>query len=204
MIFAVLPACGHSVRMGQPKLSLQLGNRTVIERVVLALRSGGADHIVVVVGPHVPELVPLASSAGGEVLVLPAPTQDMRETVVAGLAHLEERFHPLPTDWWLLTPADHATLSPAVIHKLRAAADMHTHCIIIPTHHGQRGHPTLLSWQYATAIRAQLPGRGINALIREYHRETLELDVSDPEVLSDLDTPQDYLRLDNMIRLGNP
>ena len=37
MRFAVVPACGHSTRMGRPKLALPLGDRTVIERVVAAL-----------------------------------------------------------------------------------------------------------------------------------------------------------------------
>ncbi len=200
MIFAVLPACGHSTRMGRPKLSLPLGDRTVIEHVVLALRAGGIERTVVVIGPHVPELAPLAVTAGADVLVLPAPTPDMRATVEAGLAYLEERYRPLPTDWWLLTPADHPILSPTVIHQLRAAALSRTHSIIIPTHQGQRGHPTLIAWRHAAAVRALPPGRGINALLREHEGETLELDVTEPGILADLDTPEDYLRLVQMRR----
>jgi molybdenum cofactor cytidylyltransferase len=195
MIFAVLPACGRSTRMGRPKLSLPLGDRTVIEQVVLALRTGGVEHILVVVGPHVPELAPLATAAGADVLALPVPTPDMRATVAAGLLYLEERHRPLPTDWWLLAPADHASLSPTVIRQLRAAADLRTHPIIIPRYQGKRGHPTLIGWQYAAAVWAHLPGLGINSMLREHGFETLELDVSDPGILADLDTPDDYALL---------
>jgi molybdenum cofactor cytidylyltransferase len=184
--------------MGRPKLALPLGDRTVIEHVVLALRTGGIERTVVVIGPHVPELAPLAVTAGADVLVLPAPTPDMRATVEAGLAYLEQRYQPLPTDWWLLAPADHPFLSPTVIHQLRAAANSRTHSIIIPTHQGKRGHPTLIGWQHTAAVRALLPGRGINAFLREHERETLELDVTEPGILSDLDTPEDYLRLVQM------
>jgi len=167
----------------------------VIEQVVLALRAGGVERILVVVGPHVPELAQLATSAGAEVLALPVPTSDMRATVAAGLIHLEERHRPLPTDWWLLAPADHASLSPTVIRQLRAAADLRTHSIIIPKHQGQRGHPTLIGWQYAASVWDHSPGIGINSILREHDSETLELDVSDPRILADLDTPDDYAML---------
>lgn len=203
MIYAVLPACGRSTRMGRPKLSLPLGDRTVIEQVVLALRAGGVEHILVVVGPHVPELAPLATAAGADVLALPVPSPDMRATVAAGLIYLEERHRPLPTDWWLLAPADHASLSPTVIRQLIAAADLRTHSIIIPRHQGQRGHPTLIGWEYAAAVWAHLPGSGINSMLREHDFETLELDVSDPGILADLDTPDDYtLLVDNVWNRG--
>jgi molybdenum cofactor cytidylyltransferase len=181
--------------MGRPKLSLPLGNRTVIEHVVLALRAGGIENTLVVVGPHVPELVPLATAAGADVLALPTPTIDMGATVAAGLAHLEERYRPLPADWWLLAPADHVSLSPRVIQQLRAAADLRTHSIIIPKHQGKRGHPTLIAWRYARSIQALSPGQGINSFLRQYGLETLELDVPDPGILSDLDTPDEYDRL---------
>lgn len=199
MILAVLPACGHSTRMGRPKLSLPLSNRTAIEHIVLALRAGGVDRVIVVVGPHVPELVPLATDAGAEVLVLPTTTPDMRATVAAGLAYVQNRYQPLPTHWWLLAPADHAMLSPTVIHQLRTAANERTHSIIIPTHQGQRGHPTLIGWQHAGAIMTLEPGKGINSFLREHERETLELEVLDSEILSDLDTPEDYARLVQLI-----
>ena len=67
-VFALVPAAGFSRRMGRPKLGLPLGERTVLEHVVAALRQGGAEHVLVVVGPHVPELAPLAAAAVAEVL----------------------------------------------------------------------------------------------------------------------------------------
>src|SRR5438270_11455328 len=107
MTFAVVPAAGRSTRMGRPKLSLPLAGSTVIQMVVAALRSGGADPVLVVVAPHTPELAELAEAAGAVVCRLPEATADMRATVMHGLDWLEERFHPRPDDDWLLAPADH-------------------------------------------------------------------------------------------------
>jgi len=195
MAFAVVPACGHSTRMGRPKLALPLGGRTVIEHVVAALRGGGVGTVLVVVGPHVPELVPLARSAGAEVLALPEPTADMRSTVEHGLRWVEDRFAPRPDDAWLLAPADHPVLSPAVVRQLLGAAGSSACSIAVPVCDGRRGHPTLIRWRHVAGIRGLPAEAGINVYLRERRAETLEVPVSDPGILADLDTPEDYDRL---------
>jgi molybdenum cofactor cytidylyltransferase len=196
VIVAVVPAAGHSTRMGRPKLSLPLGDRTVLEHVVSALRTGGADRVLVVIGPHVPELLPLAANAGADVCTLPEPTPDMRATVEHGLSWLEEQFaRPLP-DAFLLSPADHPSLDPAVVRELLATfAPNPEPSILIPTHAGRHGHPALVAWRHVPGIRALPPDRGINAYFREHAGDVREVPLSNPGVLCDLDTPEDYERL---------
>lgn len=191
MIAALIPAAGHSTRMGRPKLSLPLGDRTILEHVVAALRAGGADRVLVVVGPHVPDLIPLARQAGADVCRLDAPTPDMRATVEHGLRWLEAHH---PPDAFLLSPADHPSLDPAMVREICAAftADR-TKSILIPVCEGRRGHPALVAWRHVVGIRALPPDRGINAYFRE--QDVTEVTVSNPGVLCDLDTPEDYERL---------
>jgi molybdenum cofactor cytidylyltransferase len=193
-VIAVVPAAGLSTRMGRPKLSLPLGERSVLEHVVRALRTGGADQVVVVIGPHVPELVPLAEAARANVCRLAEPTPDMRATVERGLAWVEEHL-PRP-DAWLLSPADHPTLDPTVVYELIAAfASDAGRSIFIPTHSGRRGHPALIAWKHVEGIRAVPHDRGINAYFRERAPDVREVAVSSAGVLCDLDTPEDYERL---------
>src|SRR5205807_132449 len=45
--FAVIPAAGQSTRMGRPKLALPLGGRSVLERVLAAVRQGRLDAALV-------------------------------------------------------------------------------------------------------------------------------------------------------------
>jgi molybdenum cofactor cytidylyltransferase len=192
--FAVIPAAGHSTRMGRPKLSLPVGGRTVIESTVAALRAGGVGHVLVVVGPHVLELVPLAAAAGADVWVLPQPTPDMRSTVEYGLRWIEQMYRPRPDDWWVLAPGDHPVLDPAVIRQLIDAA-CPPHSIAVPVHSGRRGHPTAIAWRHVGGIRALAAGEGINAYLRAHGVETLEVAVDSNGILADLDTPDDYARL---------
>src|SRR5262249_7867896 len=158
-----IPAGGTSSRMGRPKLALPVAGRTVLEVVIDALRNGGVEHTLVVAGPHVPELIPLATAAGAEVHLLAQPTNDMRATVGEGLRLLEERFHPGATDCWLLAPGDHPTLDAEVVRQLLRAGQVRlNHSLFVPTYHGRRGHPALIRWSHVTGIRALPPGEGWN------------------------------------------
>jgi molybdenum cofactor cytidylyltransferase len=196
MIYALIPAAGKSVRMGQPKLALRLGGQTVLEHVIDALRQGGVDHVLVVVGPHVSELAPVAEKAGAEVLLMPQETHDMRATVERGLCRLEERYHPNSLDYWLLIPGDHPTLDPAVVRRLIQEQEKNPrYSIFIPTYRGRRGHPALIGWKHIAAIRQISAGQGLNVYLRQQDRETLEVPVGTAEALFDLDTPEDYKRL---------
>src|SRR5205807_1937561 len=117
MIFALIPAAGKSTRMGRPKLSLPLGERTVLEHVIDTLHQGGIRKVVVVVGPHVPELVPLAKQANAVVCHLAEQTPDMRATVEAGLHCIEHVADMRDKDSWLLCPADHPCLDATVVEE---------------------------------------------------------------------------------------
>jgi molybdenum cofactor cytidylyltransferase len=201
MIFALLPAAGKSTRMGRPKLLLPLGGRTVLDCVIAALRQGGVGQVLVVVGPHVPGLAAVAAKAGAHVCPLAEETPDMRATVEWGLRWLEQRFQPRPEDAWLLCPADHPTLDPLVVRQLiEAQAGQPESTIFIPSFGGRRGHPALIGWQHVKAMRQLPAGVGFNVYLRQQTSVMREVAVSCPNVLWDLDTPEDYDRLQGQLR----
>lgn len=194
--YALIPAAGHSQRMGRPKLALPVGSRTVLEAVIEVLRTGGAEKVLVVLAPHVAFLEAPARTAGAEVLLLPAATPDMRTTVQRGLDWIEAHWQPAPTDRWLLTPADHPVLEVAVVRALSAALDERPDAsIAIPTHQGKRGHPALISWKHVARLRAFPSNEGLNRFLRQMTAETVEVAWPDDSVTRDLDTPEDYERM---------
>jgi molybdenum cofactor cytidylyltransferase len=194
--YGLIPAAGKSRRMGRPKLLLPLGETTVLEHALSAVRSAGVAKVLVVVAPHATELAHLAESAGAHVLRLKEETPDMRATCAHGLAWIEEHFQPGPEDGWLLLPADHPTVRAEVVRSLLTAAQENADkAIAVPTFQGRRGHPTWLRWTHVAAIRSLSPEQGLNAFIRARAVETLELAWPSDEILRDLDTPEDYARL---------
>lgn len=192
--FAVVPAAGQSRRMGQPKLLLPLGGRTVIEAAVAALQAAGVADVVVVTPPGADRLAELAQAGGAHVVKLEMNTEHMRETVEHGLAWLERHRQPTAADGWLLMPADHPTVNAEPIRAVLAARSLGK-SIIVPTHAGARGHPVWLSWSHVAALRGYPPDKGINSYMRTKAEVTLELPVNTAAVTWDLDTPEDYRRL---------
>ena len=194
--FGLIPAAGKSRRMGRAKLTLPLGDKTVLEHVLSAVRSAGALDVLVVVAPDARELAELATTGGAHVLQLDADTPDMRTTAMRGLDWIEAHWQPRDEDGWLLLPADHPTVRAEVVRALLDAAHTnHEKTIVVPVHAGRRGHPTWLRWAHAAAIRTQPPDIGLNVYIRAHAAETLELTWPSDEILRDLDTPEDYARL---------
>lgn len=196
MTFAVVPAAGKGTRMGREKLTLPLGGRTILERVVGALREGGVEHVLVVLGPHVGNLVPLAEHAGAEAIVATEETSHMRTTIETGLEHLRQRFNPADKDLWMLAPADHPMLNSTVTAALiETAIRQPAHSIYIPTYCSRRGHPVLFRWKHSAAIRTFAADKGINEFVRSQSAEVRELRVMTHDILFDMDTMEDYERL---------
>jgi molybdenum cofactor cytidylyltransferase len=186
--------------MGQPKLNLPLGNRTVIEHVITTIREAGIERIVVVVGPGMVELAAIASSAGAHVLELDHATPDMRSTIERGLDWIEACWQPVPLDDLLLIPADLPAMDRDVIRELLKAAAAQ---IRIPVVNGKRGHPALLGWQHVPGIRAMPPGHGLNAYLRQHADSVAEVPVISETALLDLDTPEDYERMKRLFEVNS-
>jgi molybdenum cofactor cytidylyltransferase len=197
-VYGLVPAAGKSERMGRPKLTLGLGDASVIQRVVRALEGGGADHVFVV-APPVPEAgsVVLANHArveGAWVVHCPQPTPDMRATVEVGLDELSHGLVP-PPDGLLLCPGDSPRISAGLVKQVLARFRLDPTRVVVPVHAGKKGHPVALPWALARAIPGLPAGVGINALVESEGDRVVRLEVDDPGAVIDLDTPEDYRRL---------
>jgi molybdenum cofactor cytidylyltransferase len=195
MIAAVIPAAGLSARMGRPKLLLKLGPDTVIGHLIIALRQGGVNRVVVTAPPadaaEGPAVAAEARRAGAEVVVPQTRPIEMRDSVELALETLARGAVP---DRVLLTPGDSPGIrSELVVELLELAARWSEH-IIIPCFEGRRGHPIVLPWVVATEVRSLPAGIGVNELIVRHQEDVMELPVSEPEVVADLDTPDDLRR----------
>jgi molybdenum cofactor cytidylyltransferase len=194
MIAAIIPAAGRSLRMGQPKLLLKLGGQTILYSVVTSLRQGGAERVIVVVPPvgepEGPALASEASRAGGEVLAPATRPAEMRASVELAIQVLALA----PPDMVLLAPGDSPGITADLVARLVDHAARSPGRIIIPVHQGRRGHPVVLPWDLASQVPGLPALLGINALVARHQDRTVEVAVDNPEVVADLDTPDDLKR----------
>jgi molybdenum cofactor cytidylyltransferase len=198
-LFAVVPAAGRSRRMGRPKLLLPLGGKTVVARLLAALDHPAVAGRFVVVRADDAELRAAVEAAGGAPVVPTDDPLDMRASVEHALAAIAARCRPEEFDGWLLVPADHPVLEPeavaAVIAAWRAATAAGARDVIVPTHGNRRGHPTAFPWPLAERVAGMPADQGLNWLLRHGGVSVRELPVDTPAILTDLDTPTDYARL---------
>ncbi len=181
--------------MGRPKLLLPLGDSTVIARLVQALVSAGVDAVIVVVRPGDDSLRQAAEQAGAEVILPAADPADMRQSVQFALDHLAQRYQPHDDDSWMLVPADHPLLDTDVVRELMREWNTCAEQVLIPTFEGKRGHPTFFRWPLARLVPELPPAQGLNELVRRHNSELRELAVDSDCILLDLDTLEDYERL---------
>jgi molybdenum cofactor cytidylyltransferase len=191
-LFAVIPAAGLSRRMGQPKLLLPLGNKTVIARLLETLDRPLIRCRAVVIRPNDQALADEVETAGGWAILPDSDPPEMRESVQFALSAIAERYSPQATDGWLLVPADHPVLSLAVIDALVEKWQTTDAEILVPCCQNRRGHPTIFSWRLAEQVPFIPADRGLNWLVRSSGAIVEEVSVDDPAIFTDLDTPADY------------
>lgn len=195
--FAVIPAAGRSRRMGEPKLTLPLGDRSVIRHLLDALDRPGIAARVVVMRRDDDALKGEVAKTQAVIVQPDVDPPDMRASVQHALDHIAANFEPADNDAWLLVPADHPAIESQIIDWLLARWAETTADILIPTANGRRGHPTLFRWSLAEAVREIPADQGLNALVARFADTIEEFPVDGSGILTDIDTPEDYTRLRN-------
>ena len=192
-VAAILLAAGKSRRMGSCKQLLPLGASTVIARCLDALVSGGAAEIVVVVAEEGSDVTAAVRDYPVRIAVNQECEGDMASSVRAGRDALTTDASGV-----IVTLCDYPLVSAGTISSLVAEHGESADSIIIPCHQERRGHPLL----FPRAVLDELAGDMIlRDLVRREPDRICCLDVNDPGVLLDMDTPEDYRRILSMMQL---
>jgi molybdenum cofactor cytidylyltransferase len=189
---AVLPGAGASRRMGRPKLLLPYRGGTLVGAVVEALRGGGVSTIVLVTSPEDEDLRAWAREAGVMTAVNPDPQRGMLSSIREGIAALGRTGEIL-----LVSPADLPALrSETVAALVQQMKDTGTP-LAVPVYQGKRGHPLAIAPALIPEIDTLDPDVGLKQLRDRHEALLLEMEVEDPGVVQDVDTPEEYESLSN-------
>lgn len=183
---AVILAAGESRRMGSPKPLLRLADRAFIEHVTQGIQFASPDEIVVVTSAALREQIRQLELGGVKIVVNQHVERGMAESLRCGLRALRG------ADAVLIALADHPRVRWESVARLGEAARENPDRIVIPVHRGESGHPVIIPRSLFDEIFALPDDQGLNAVIERHQELILKVDVDDPGVLMDIDTPDEY------------
>jgi len=191
MIPAVVLAAGASRRMGRPKALLQLGGGTFVLAVVDALTRAGIADIFVIVRDDTHDAIAAAlpDTPAVRVVVNTRAEEGQLSSLITGLDTADAP----GVSGVLVTLVDVPLVTPATVRTLIARAGSSASPILRAVHGGRHGHPVIFKREVFAALRGADPALGAKAVMREIGVE--DIDVDDPGILQDFDTPDDYRRL---------
>ena len=189
-ICAIILAAGESGRMQTNKLLLPYHGKTLIETVIDHVRQSDIDKILVVSGAFSDELLPVIS-------LLPVKHCHNKDYKKGMLSSVQCGFRNLPAavNAVMIFLGDQPAIPGEVANLLIREYRKSEKGIVIPVHKGRRGHPLLIDGKYRHIIGKLDHAVGLRDLLYKYPEDVLEVNVELPEILKDIDTPQDYLAL---------
>ena len=190
MVTAIVLAAGESRRMGALKPLLPYGPGSVIQAVVRSLKASPVDRVLVILGHRSGEIAANLAGTGAETLFNPRYPEGMLTSVQAGVAAASPE-----AEWLLIALGDQPTLRPETVHALLQEGRNGPRGLVVPSYGNRRGHPLLIHARYRDEIMALEGEGGLRQLFQRHPEEVAYVVVPDPDVLADMDTPEDYRRL---------
>lgn len=184
-VVGILLAAGFSRRYGANKLVQRLPDGTFV-----ALASGrnlvsALPRSVAVVRPGFPELEAALANAGLLVTVFEQSSLGMGASLAAAVRAAGE------AGGYIVALADMPFIAPASIMRV-ADALRDGAAIVAPRYAGERGHPVGFAGRYFQELVVTTGDEGARHLVA---RDGLAfVDVGDPGVIRDIDTPEDLPR----------
>jgi CTP:molybdopterin cytidylyltransferase MocA len=184
----IVLAAGASRRMGRPKALLDFDGRACLELVLDAVRPAGRP--IVVLGPNHEEIRSRVTLDAVDVVLNLDPDSGQTASLQAALSRLPgdaAAFFFLPVDLPLVRAAEIDGLLQSRI--VNPGASLH-----IPSHGRRRGHPILCARALAAEFLALPPGASARDVVNRLPDRIAYVEVGEPYVLMDMDTPEDYRR----------
>jgi molybdenum cofactor cytidylyltransferase len=189
VVSAIVPAAGAATRFGGAKLQAIVRGRPLLDHTVGALLAGGCDGVVVVTGPEADWTDRIESLRDPRVtmVVNKDPSRGMLSSIQAAVAAVHgSPVAILPGDMPFVRAETVAALLDRAMHAGRA--------VVSPMHDGRRGHPILIPSSILSAIAGASPTSTLADVLRASAIARVDVDVTDPGVLRDVDVQEDLAR----------
>ena len=187
---ALVLAAGMSSRMGSNKLLLRVGDRRVIEHILLSLRP---LETTVVTGHRPEDIRDIAESLGAETVHNPDYEEGMTTSFQAGLRALDPE-----VDAVFMVLSDTFGFSTELLEWMadKMEDDLET-LIVSPVYQWKRGHPVLFRRPLFEEFLGLEAGETMKDVVNRHNDRTKYVE-SDIWCRIDLNTPEDYERVKDL------
>ena len=176
---ALIVAAGKSSRMGDFKPMLQLGSISIAQRVINNFRQAGISKIIVVTGYRADVLE--RHLASNNVIFLrneDYASTHMFDSVRIGLEYLKDK-------------VDTALFTARTVTQMLSLG----YPLVTPVCDGNPGHPLLIRSTLIDSILSDDGSSGLEGAVGKCGTPMYFLNVDDPGIIHDADTPEDYAEL---------
>ena len=189
MITALILAAGQSKRMGQPKMLLPWGEKTVLEQVIFTFKTVSVDDIIVITGGDKEQVEVLVGNSAQTVFNPEFEKGEMLSSVQAGLAEIKPE-----TEAILIGLGDQPQIQERSVRLVVEAFYKSRASIIVPSFQMRRGHPWLAARQHWDEILHMRSPESLRDFLSWHAEEIHYVQIDNDSILQDLDTPEDYLK----------
>lgn len=165
------------------KLLAPLPDGTPVAVAAARRLAAAVPDVIAVVRPGAEKLAFLLNEAGCQVVYAADAERGMGASLAAGVRASGE------ATGWIVALADMPWIDTRTIEAIARALDADNASIVAPAYRGQRGHPVGFANRHHAALAALDGDAGARALLAAHPLALLEL--NDPAVLRDVDTPAD-------------
>lgn len=194
MLAGLVLAGGGSSRMGGlPKAALKAPcGRSFAGRIIDVLAESGVNNLVVVTGDHHDAVVAAVHADSPQKLPAfvrnPNPARGQLSSLWVGMDHAINA----DVQALLVTLVDVPMITVEVVRQVIDGWRATGAPIVRPAIGDLHGHPVLYDRSLFAALRSASLEQGAKSVVRAHESEILNVPVTDPGCLRDVDTPQDY------------
>ena len=190
MISAIILAAGESKRMGQPKMLLPWGEGTVLTHIISVFQNAGLDDILVITGGSREQVEKLVSNQNVRTIFNKEYAKaEMLSSIQCGIWALARQ-----TQAVLIGLGDQPQVQERSVRMVCEAFLETEPNIVVPSYKMRRGHPWLVArplWDNLLVMKSPQSPRDF---LESYRNEIQYVVMDDPNILADLDTPEDYAK----------
>ena len=190
MLAAVILAAGGSSRMGQPKQLLKFRGTSLLRRAIDTALAVPADQVIVVLGAAADQLMPECESTNATVVLNDQWHEGVSTSLRGGLAAVSSDARGV-----FIYPADMPLVTPQALRELAHRQQVSGRPAAMTEAGGVRGVPVFITRSMFPALMIQEGDVGGAQYLRAHPEAVEAVHFDDPDLVRDVDRPEDYARL---------